>query len=176
MAPDESRFSSRTSAIHIEIQCSAKQWRTQRSIQHCKALKNLHWVSRNRYGVKDLEKNPRSRLSLCSFTIPRYNLRSGVLSFSRREGSFLPQKRKDAWLQVNQGTKSSVFLQEALLKTRVNSKYQSKRPIYYTLHLLSFVVIRHFNVFLWQRKTGFGKKLCGMQDSREKGAGMWDQN
>ena len=39
-----------------------------------------------------------------------------------------------------------LFLQEPL-KTRVNSKYQSKGPIY-TLHLLSFVEIRLFNVFL----------------------------
>ena len=31
----------------------------------------------------------------------------------------------------------------------------------------------------WERKTGFGivmKTLCGMRDSREKGAGMRDQD
>ena len=41
------------------------------------------------------------------------------------------------------------------LKTRVNSKYQSKGPIY-ILHLLAFVEIRLFNEFFWERKTGFG--------------------
>ena len=52
-----------------------------------------------------------------------------------------------------------------------------KEPIY-TLHLLSSVEIRLFDVFFWERKTGFGivtKKLNGMPDSREKGAGMRDQ-
>ena len=69
--------------------------------------------------------------------------------------------------------KAISFLQEPLLKTHVNSKYQSKGQIY-NLHLLSFAVIRLFNVFLWERKTGFVKKLCRMRDSREKGAGIWD--
>ena len=55
---------------------------------------------------------------------------------------------------------------------------QSKGPIY-TLHLLSLVEIRFFNEFFWESKMGFGivmKKLCGMQDSYEKGVGMWDQH
>ena len=68
--------------------------------------------------------------------------------------------------------KAISFLQEPLLETRVNSKYQSKGRIY-TLHLLSFVVIRLFNVFLWERKTGFGKKLCGMRDA-DAGCGYFD--
>ena len=69
-----------------------------------------------------------------------------------------------------------LLLQEPL-KTRVNLKYQSKGSIY-TLHLLPFVEIRPFYLFFWERKTGFGivtKKLNGMPDSREKGAGMCDQ-
>ena len=70
-----------------------------------------------------------------------------------------------------------LLLQEPL-KTRVNLKYQSKGSIY-TLHLLSFVQIRPFYLFFWERKTGFGKvmkKLCGRWDCREKGAGMRDQD
>ena len=64
------------------------------------------------------------------------------------------------------------------LKTRVNSKYQSKGPIY-ILHLLAFVEIRLSNIFSWERKTGFGivmEKQCGMRESRENGAGMRDQD
>ena len=56
------------------------------------------------------------------------------------------------------------------------TEYRSKGPID-TLHLLSFVETRLLNVLFWERKTGFGiamKKLCGMQDSREKG--MRDQD
>ena len=51
-------------------------------------------------------------------------------------------------------------------------KYQSKGQIY-NLHLLSFVVIRLCNVFLWERKTGFGKNCAGcgilMKKEREPG-------
>ena len=62
------------------------------------------------------------------------------------------------------------------LKTRVNSKYQSKESTY-ILHLLAFVEIRLFNVFFWERKAVFGKlNTWGMRDSREKGAGMQDQD
>ena len=33
-------------------------------------------------------------------------------------------------------------------------------------------------MYFWERKTGFGiaMKKCGMRDSREKGAGMRDQD
>ena len=62
------------------------------------------------------------------------------------------------------------------LKTRVNSKYQLKGSTY-ILHLLAFVEIRLFNVFFWERKAVFGKlNTWGMRDSREKGAGMRDQD
>ena len=66
--------------------------------------------------------------------------------------------------------KAISFLQEPLLKTYVNSKYQSKGQIY-NLHLLSFVVIRLCNVFLWERKTGFGKNCagCGILMKKERG-------
>ena len=75
-------------------------------------------------------------------------------------------------LSSYRGTK----LQEPL-KTRVNSKRQSKGPIY-TLHLLSFVKIRPVNVFLWEKNRirESDDKLCGMRDSLEKGAGMRDQD
>ena len=53
------------------------------------------------------------------------------------------------------------------LKTRVNSKYQSKGSTY-ILHLLAFVEIRLFNVFLWERKAGFGKL---MKNVRVAGSG-----
>ena len=60
---------------------------------------------------------------------------------------------------------------------RVNSTNQSKGPIY-ILYLLTLIEIRLFHVFVWE---GFGtvtvvKQKCGMRDSREKGAGMWDQD
>ena len=63
------------------------------------------------------------------------------------------------------------------LKTRVNSKYQSKGSTY-ILHLLVFVEIRLFNVFFWEKKRYSGNwwKTWGMRDSREKGAGMRDQD
>ena len=68
------------------------------------------------------------------------------------------------------GTKSYFFLQKPL-KTRVNSKYQSKGSTY-ILHLLAFVEIRLFNVFLWERKAGFGKLMKNVRDagfSRKRG-------
>ena len=58
-------------------------------------------------------------------------------------------------------TKSYFSLQESL-KTRINSKYQSKGPMY-ILHLLTFVQIRLFNVIQF-----LGKKN-GIWDSDEKG-------
>ena len=64
------------------------------------------------------------------------------------------------------------------LKTRVNSKYQSKGSTY-ILHLLAFVeIFRLFNVFFWQRKVGFGKLMKNVRDadSREKGAEMRDRD
>ena len=50
------------------------------------------------------------------------------------------------------------------LKTRVNSKYQSKGSTY-ILHLLAFVEIRLFNVFLCERKGGFGKLMINVRDA-----------
>ena len=50
------------------------------------------------------------------------------------------------------------------LKTRVNSKYQSKGSTY-ILHLLAFVEIRLFNVFFWERKTVFGKLMKKVGDA-----------
>ena len=70
--------------------------------------------------------------------------------------------------------KAISFLQEPLLKTHVNSKYQSKGQIY-NLQLLSFEVIRLFKVFLWERKTGFGKKTvrdAGFSRKRSGDAGL----
>ena len=63
------------------------------------------------------------------------------------------------------------------LKTRVNSKYQSKGSTYF-FHLLAFVEIILFNVFLWERKAGFGKLMKNMRDAGfwRKGAGMRDQD
>ena len=60
------------------------------------------------------------------------------------------------------GTKSYFFLQKPL-KTRVNSKYQSKGSTY-ILHLLAFVEIRLFNVFFWERKAGFGKLRSDLEE------------
>ena len=57
------------------------------------------------------------------------------------------------------------------LKTRVNSKYQSKGSTY-ILHLLAFVEIRLFNVFFWERKAVFGKLMKNVGDagfSRKRG-------
>ena len=50
------------------------------------------------------------------------------------------------------------------LKTRVNSKYQSKGSTY-ILHLLAFVEIRLFNVFFWERKAVFGKLMKNVRDA-----------
>ena len=50
------------------------------------------------------------------------------------------------------------------LKTRVNSKYQSKGSTY-ILHLLAFVEIRLFNVFFWERKAVFGKLMKNEGDA-----------
>ena len=57
------------------------------------------------------------------------------------------------------------------LKTRVNSKYQSKGSTY-ILHLLAIVEIRLFNVFFWKRKAVFGKLMKNVRDaglSRKRG-------
>ena len=57
------------------------------------------------------------------------------------------------------------------LKTRVNSKYQSKGSTY-ILHLLAFVEIRLFNIFFWERKAVFGKLMKNVGDagfSRKRG-------
>ena len=57
------------------------------------------------------------------------------------------------------------------LKTRVNSKYQSKGSTY-VLHLLDFVEIRLLNVFFWERKAVFGKLMKNVGDagfSRKRG-------
>ena len=50
------------------------------------------------------------------------------------------------------------------LKTRVNSKYQSKGSTY-ILHLLASVEIRLFNVFFWERKARFGKLMKNVRDA-----------
>ena len=83
------------------------------------------------------------------------------------------QELKGEWVDFYQSFLKLFFLQKPL-KTRVNSKYQSKGSTY-ILHLLAFVEIRLFNVFFCQRKARFGKP-CGMRDYREKGAGMRDQD
>ena len=57
------------------------------------------------------------------------------------------------------------------LKTRVNSKYQSKGSTY-ILHLLAFVEIRLFTVFFLERKAVFGKLMKNVGDvgfSRKRG-------
>jgi len=51
------------------------------------------------------------------------------------------------------------------LKTQVNSKYESKGSTY-ILHLLAFVEIRHFDIFFWERKAGFGKLMKNVWDAR----------
>ena len=61
------------------------------------------------------------------------------------------------------GTKSYFFLQKPL-KTRINSKYQSKGSTY-ILHLLAFVEIRLFNVFFWESKAVFRKLMKNMGDT-----------
>ena len=58
----------------------------------------------------------------------------------------------------------SYFFLQKPLKTRINSKYQSKGSTY-ILHLLAFVEIRLFNVFLWERKAGFGKLMKNVRDA-----------
>ena len=60
--------------------------------------------------------------------------------------------------------KKSYFFLQKPLKTRVNSKYQSKGSSY-ILHLLAFVEIRLFNVFFWERKAGFGKLMKNVRDA-----------
>ena len=60
------------------------------------------------------------------------------------------------------------------LKTRVNSKYQSKGSTY-ILHLLAFVEIRLFNVFFWGKKAVFGKLMKNVGDagfSRKRGGNV----
>ena len=57
-----------------------------------------------------------------------------------------------------------LFLFAEALKTRVNSKYQSKGSTH-ILHLLAFVEIRLINVFLWERKAGFGKLMKNVWDA-----------
>ena len=70
--------------------------------------------------------------------------------------------------------KAVSFLQEPL-KTPVNLKYQSKGLIY-TLHLLSFVEIRLFKVFFWEKNEIRESDEETMRESRENGAGMRDQD
>ena len=68
------------------------------------------------------------------------------------------------------GTKSYFFLQKPL-KTCVNSKYQSKGSTY-IIHLLAFVEIRLFNVFVWERRAEFRKLMKNVRDagfSRKRG-------
>ena len=43
-------------------------------------------------------------------------------------------------------------------------KSQNKGPTY-ILHLLAFVEIRFFNVFFWERKTGFGILMKNVRDA-----------
>ena len=102
-------------------------------------LKNLHWVSRNRYEQRALEKKPRSWSS--------YHALSSY------------------W-----GTKSYFFFAGTFKNTR-KFKILIEGA---NLHCFTFIVFCRnytFNVFFWERKTGFGiamKKLCEMRDSREK--------
>ena len=61
------------------------------------------------------------------------------------------------------GTKSYFFSRKPL-KTRENSKYQSKGPTY-ILHLLPSVEVRLLKVFFWERKAGFGKMVKNVWDT-----------
>ena len=64
---------------------------------------------------------------------------------------------------------------EAFKNTRKFKTSIERINLHLILHLLAFVEIRlFFNVFFWERRAGF--KTCGMRDSREKGAGMRDQD
>ena len=107
-------------------------------------LKNLHWVSRNRYEQRALEKKPRSWLSyhaLSSYW--------GTKSYFFFAGTFKNTH------------------------TAVNLKYQSKGPIY-TLHLLSFVEIRLNVFFWERKTGfgNVMKKLCRILVKKERGCGI----
>ena len=96
---------------------------------------------------------------------------SGIWLFSgKRDSPKIGHGMRDLCLRVCRECRKP-------LKTRVNSKYQSKGSTY-ILHLLAFVEIRLFNVFFWEKKRYSGNwwKTWGMRDSREKGAGMRDQD
>ena len=70
--------------------------------------------------------------------------------------------------------KAISFLQEPL-KTGVNSKYQSKGPIY-ILHLLAFVEIRLLSAFFWEKtELGIVTKNCaecGIRVKKERECGI----
>ena len=73
--------------------------------------------------------------------------------------------------------KATSFLAGTFQKYAVNSKYQSKGPIYNTF--LSFCRNYTFKCIFLEKKNGIrdtDKKLCVMWDSREKGVGMQDQD
>ena len=148
MATDESSCSARTSAIHKE------KFNVPLSGDEPMDLSNVVKYLKTFTGLAEIAK------SKCLREKPEASHDCHIMLFHHTEVQ-----------------KAISFLQEPS-KTRVNLKYQSKGLIY-TLHLLSFVEIRLFNVFFWERKTEFGKmmkKLCGMRDSREKGAGMRNQD
>ena len=70
--------------------------------------------------------------------------------------------------------KKSYFFLQKPLKTRVNSKSQSKGSTY-ILYLLAFVEIRLFNVFFWGKKSRIreiDEKRAGCGILAKKGAGM----
>ena len=99
-----------------------------------------------------------------------------------REGEFPKIWARDAgFFACLSGIREIVTTQENVLPpNRINqasAKYQSKGPIY-ILNLLAFAEISLFWCISGKEKTVFGivMKKCGMQDSREKGAGMRDQD
>ena len=90
--------------------------------------------------------------------VPVNYLRKTVRTLTGRQITLSYRALSSYW-----GTKSYFFLQKPL-KTRVNSKYQSKGSTY-ILHLLAFVEIRLFNVFFWERKAGFGKLMKNVRNA-----------
>ena len=105
------------------------------------------------FGIRDLTKiwcgnreNDKYIDRIRDLTVPR---EAGLAENWALDAGFMFRVRRECWKP---------------LKTRVNSKYQSKGSTY-ILHLLAFVEIRFFNVFFLERKAVFGKLMKNMGDA-----------